>query len=298
MELITGGFGLLEGARWYPGHGLVFSDMTRGGLYALAADATEPRVLVAHRKGIGGLVAHRAGGWVVAGRNVAHKAADPDASTTVLLDTGPDEMFFNDLTADRHGRVFVGSVAVNPTAAASVRRPGRLYRLDLDGRVTVLADDVLVSNGLGTSPDGGVLYHVDSGRKLVWAVHRPDSPAPVRTVFVDTAEYAGVPDGLAVAADGSVWLALAGGGLVVGWDAAGARIAEIPVPQSLVTTVCFGGPGLRTLYVLTGHSDDHPDPAGGCVYRMAAPVAGRAAPMAAVALEQAPAGHAIEGGTS
>jgi D-xylonolactonase len=29
-------FGLLDGARWYPGRGLVFADMTKGGVYALS----------------------------------------------------------------------------------------------------------------------------------------------------------------------------------------------------------------------------------------------------------------------
>jgi gluconolactonase len=296
-----------------------------------APDATgptaEPVELIPHRKGIGGLVRHADGGFVLAGRNVAHKrppALSPSATrcaatpfsdhsaqhvalgspgerpaspTTVLLETADDEQFFNDLTADGRGRLYVGSVGTEPRPGSGAARPdGRLYRLDLDGTITVLADDVLVSNGLGTDPADERLYHVDSNRRLVWAfsltddepaAHPPGSdqiggdrrrgnrrPGEGREVFVDTAEYAGVPDGLAVAADGSVWVAMAGGGVVVGWDAKGARVAEIPVPQSLVTSVCFGGPDLRTLFVLSGHNHEHPDPAGGCVYRGSANVSG------------------------
>jgi gluconolactonase len=297
LQRIAGGFGLLEAARWYPQFGLLFSDMTQGGVFALRPGADEPTVVVPHRKGIGGLVAHADGGLVLAGRNVAHKLpCDPAAPTTVLLETSPDEQFFNDLTADGQGRLYVGSVGRDPAPGSGTARPdGRLYRIDLDGTVTVLADDVLVSNGLGTDPAGERLYHVDSNRRLIWVFPIGDdatagvpvgSPGPVdrRTVFVDTSEYAGVPDGLMVAADGSVWVAMAGGGVVVGWDAKGARLPEIPVPQSLVTSVTFGGPGLRTLFVFTGHNHEHPDPAGGCLYSMAVPVPGLAAPVARIVL--------------
>jgi gluconolactonase len=93
-----------------------------------------------------------------------------------------------------------------------------------------------------------------------------------------------VPDGLAVAADGSVWVAMAGGGLVVAWDASGRRSAEIAVPAELVTSVCFGDADLRTLYVLTGSNAEHPDPEGGSVFRTPAPCAGLPSPQARICL--------------
>ena len=283
LRRIAGGLGLLEAARWYPEFGLLFSDMTRGGVFSLPRNGAEPAVVVPHRKGIGGLVAHAGGGLVLAGRNVVHKRpGDPAAPSTVLLETADDEQFFNDLTADGQGRLYVGSVGRDPAPGSGASRPdGRLYRIDLDGTPSVLADDVLVSNGLGTDPAGGCLYHVDSHRRLVWRfLLGSNGHGPGREVFVDTSEYAGVPDGLTVAADGSVWVAMAGGGVVVAWDAAGARLAEIPVPQPLVTSVTFGGPGLCTLFVLTGHNHEHPDPAGGCLYQTQAPTVGLVAPLA------------------
>ena len=282
MRRLIDGFGLLEAARWYDGQGLLFSDMTGGGVYRYDGGVGGPEVVIAHRKGIGGLVAHRGGGLVVAGRNVAHK--DADGTTTVILETGPDETFFNDLTADASGRLVVGSVGTGPSPHESAREaqraPGRLYRVDVDGGVTVLADDVLVSNGLGVSPSGDVLYHVDSYRRTVWAFDDDDN----RRVFVELSEYDGIPDGLAVAADGSVFVAMAGGGVVLGWRADGTRIAELPVPQPLVTSVCFGGPVLRSLYVLTGVNEEYPGGRGGAVYVHGAHGPGLAAPVCAVAL--------------
>jgi D-xylonolactonase len=263
MRKLLDGYGLLEGARWYPRYGLLFSDMTEGGVYRYRMAAHPVEVVIAHRKAIGGLVAHADGGLVVAGRNVAHKA--DDGRTTVLMETDSDETFFNDLTADGQGRLFVGSVGAGPSPseelAGGERSPGRLYRLDLDGTRTTLSDDVLVSNGLGVSPEDDILYHVDSHRHIVWAFNI----AGDREVFVDVEEYGGVPDGLAVAADGSVWVAMAGAGLVIGWAADGRRIAEFAVPQPLVTSVCFGGPALTSLYIMTGTNEQYPSDEGGAV---------------------------------
>jgi gluconolactonase len=243
----------------------VFSDVTKGGVFALAAGDDEPRSVIPHRKGIGGLVRHEAGGFVVAGRNVAFKGDAGEAG--VLLETQPDERFFNDLTADGQGRIFVGSVALDPFASTEAKdraQLGRLYRIDLDGTVHELADDVVTSNGLGASPDDKVMYHADTGRSVIWAYANGPGTGE-RECFASTAEY-GEPDGLAVAEDGSVWVAIAGGSVVVAWDAAGRRLAELPVPQALVTTVCFGGDDLSTLYVLTGVMPEYPDPDGGCVW--------------------------------
>ena len=288
LECLARGYGLLEGARWYPGTGLVFSDVTRGGVYGLPGPGAAVETLLPHRKGIGGLVGHRDGGYIVAGRNVAHKTPAAPDQTTVLLHTSDAEQFFNDLTADGLGRVYVGSVAIDPLAPDRTRppRPGRLYRIGLDREVTVVADDVLISNGLGTSPDGEWLYHVDTGRCEVraHAIGAGATEVPSSRLFAHTEHYPGRPDGLAVADDGSVWVAMAGGGLVVGWDAGGRPIAEIAVPQPLVTTLCFGGDELRTLFVLTGVNDEFPDERGGGVWTAPSPVTGRPAPMAAVAL--------------
>jgi gluconolactonase len=297
LTRLVSGYGLLEGARWYPRHGLVFSDMTRGGVYRMpgtgaagdsadaggddaGADGVAVETVIPHRKAIGGLVAHADGGFVVSGRNVSRKTVScstGEGVTAVLLKAAPDEQFFNDITADGQGRLLAGSM---PKAAGAA---GRLYLVGLDGSASVLADDVLISNGLAADPGDTLLYHVDSGRKTVWRFPLGASdPGAGREEFASTAEYDALPDGLALAADGSVWVALAGAGLVVGWSAVRARIAEISVPHALVTSVCFGGPDLDSLYILTGTNEEYPNPEGGSVFRCPAPRHGLPAPHARV----------------
>ena len=49
-----------------------------------------------------------------------------------------------------------------------------------------LAEDVVTSNGLGTDPSGSILYHVDTGRRLVWSFAIGGADGAGRQQFVDT----------------------------------------------------------------------------------------------------------------
>ncbi len=94
----------------------------------------------------------------------------------------------------------------------------------------------------------------------------------------------GVPDGLAVAMDGSVWIALAGGGHgVVVYDAAGIEQRFFETPEPMCTSLCFGGPDLQQLFAVTG-SDGTDSDRSGCVYVMDCDVAGVPVPQSKVAL--------------
>ena len=51
---------------------------------------------------------------------------------------------------------------------------------------------MLIANGLGADPADQLLYHVDSGRRLLWRFELDGSPADIaasREEFVSTAEY-------------------------------------------------------------------------------------------------------------
>jgi sugar lactone lactonase YvrE len=93
--------------------------------------------------------------------------------------------------------------------------------------------------------------------------------------------YDALPDGMAMAADGSVWVAMAGVGVVVGGPR-GVKVGEIPVPHALATSVAFGGPGLDVLCIFTGENEEYPNPDGGTVFRTAALRVGFPAPRAQV----------------
>src|SRR5262249_12834592 len=157
------------------------------------------------------------------------------------------------------GRIYVGSLGFR-VLSGEAARPGQLHVVDLDGRARAVADGVMLTNGLGFSPNGSRLYHSDSLSDVVrvYDVREDGSVRPWRAL-AETG--GGVPDGLAVAQDGSVWVALARGGCVLVLSPDGKERERIPVPLPMVTSVCFGGDDWRDLYVVTG---SHGGPSESC----------------------------------
>src|SRR5210317_444520 len=82
-EPIVRGYGLIEGPVWDGARGLLFSDVLGGGVYCLSPDGSTS-TLFEHRKGIGGMALHEAGGLVVSGRNVSYKSFATGETITVL----------------------------------------------------------------------------------------------------------------------------------------------------------------------------------------------------------------------
>lgn len=279
MEELATGFGLIEGPVWDGARGLIFSDVMNGGVWALAADGRVENI-VPKRRGVGGMALHADGGLVLSGRDVIFQPFDGSPMASLLTNEVTEGAIgFNDLTTDREGRVWVGSMAFRVLAGEAVR-PGHLHVIDLDGSVRTVSDGIALTNGLGFSPDGHTLYHSDSRADIVRAYDVADDGG-----VSGWREFArvsgGVPDGLAVAVDGSVWVALAYGGKVLAFEPDGSLRLELTVPMPMVTSVCFGGEGLRELYIVTG-SKDGPRENCGTLYRMDAPVPGLPLPLARV----------------
>jgi D-xylonolactonase len=282
MQRIATGFGLIEGPVWDSGRGLYFSDVINGGVHLLDhAGAVSPVIL--KRRGIGGMALHAADGLVVGGRDIAFvRMADGNTRPLLSLDAIPGATGFNDLTADGAGRIYVGSLAFR-VFGGDEPKPGHLHVIDLDGTMRTLSDGVMLTNGLGFSPDGRRLYHSDSRASLVrvYDVNPDGSVGPWRKFATVDAE--GVPDGLKVAIDGSIWVADAHGGRVIVFNEDGTHRQDVPVPLPMVTSLCFGGDDLRDLYIVTG-SRGGPSENCGSIFRSRVDIAGLALPPARVAV--------------
>lgn len=280
MQEVATGFGLIEGPVWDPARGLYFSDVPNGGVHLLDR---EDRVSLAvpRRRGIGGIALHEAGGLVVGGRDVAYVDFSGAPPKPILTQEAiPGSVGFNDLTTDKAGRVYVGSLAFR-VFGGDEPRPGALHVIELDGTMRTLSGGVMLTNGLGFSPDGRRLYHSDSRSSLVRAYDVADdgSVGPWRTFA--SFEAGGVPDGLKVAADGSVWVADARGGRVAVFGPDGSHRMDLAVPLPMVTSLCFGGGDLKDLFVVTG-SEGGPRENCGTVFRVRTEVAGLPLPRARV----------------
>lgn len=262
IETLATGYGLIEGPVWDDRRGLLFADVVHGGVYGLSPDGAVTTVFP-HRRGIGGMAPHAAGGLVVGGRNIAFKPF-AGGDTQVLLQHDKDSglVGFNDLSTDAEGRIYVGSLAFRPVGHEEEPRPAHLHVIDLDGSARVLADGILLTNGIGVSPDGKWLYHADSRTQALWRYPKHgDGDVGRRERFVEIAAP-GIPDGVAVAEDGSVWIAIAYGKSVMRFAADGRHLETVEMPLPMVTSVCFGGADLRDLYVVSGSRGTDSDRAG------------------------------------
>jgi sugar lactone lactonase YvrE len=159
---------------------------------------------------------------------------------------GREGIRFNDAAVDPAGRVWVGSMHIDEAEPL-----GELYRLDAGGVLTTVVKGVTVSNGIGWSPDGSRMYYADSPvRRIDMFDYDPAAgEAVARRVFTDLSAFDGVPDGLTVDADGFVWVAMWGGGVLRRFAPDGTQDAVLQVPVSQPTSCAFGGPGMGDLYV-------------------------------------------------
>ncbi len=286
MDQLAQGYGLVEGPVWEDGKGLLFSDVMFGGVFRLGLDGAAETVFE-HRRGIGGMALHEAGGLIVSGRNLSFKPFSGGATVTVLEQDEPAGVIgFNDLTTDAAGRIYAGALGASPVFDDGREpRAGDLYLVDLDGSARVVARDVQLTNGLGFSPDGTTLYHSDSRRQTVFCYSvAADGTLGEKRAFVETDD--GSPDGLAVSEDGAVWVALAGGNGVSVYSDSGMRQSFIEIPQPMCTSVCFGGADRRDLYIVSGSEGSQSDRAG-AVFRIRADVAGLPVAAARTRLEGA-----------
>ncbi len=196
---------------------------------------------------------------------------------TTLIDSIPEEINtrFNDVIADPAGRVFCGTMPVGapPSAGGSGGgRPGRLYRLDPDLRLTRLLDGIGCSNGLGFTPDRRCLYYTDSIPREIYAFDYDPASGGLsgQRLFARAPAEGGLPDGLTVDAEGGVWSARWGGGSVVRYTPDGAEERRLAFPARRISSLTFGGPDYADLYVTTAGGQDKTTfgPGAGALFRV------------------------------
>jgi D-xylonolactonase len=191
----------------------------------------------------------------------------------------------NDAAADPVGRFLAGSSFYEP---AGDYKLGCLFRVDIDGRLTVLDDGIHLANGIGFSPDAKEVYLTDSAARIIYRYDYDVRTGDVRnrSVLVRVPLDEGVPDGLAVDAEGFLWSAQWYGGCVVRYDPEGKVERKVLTPAKQTSSVAFGGPDLDELFI-TSAAQHFPsplvppnyDPDSGCIggplYRLRVGIRGK-----------------------
>jgi sugar lactone lactonase YvrE len=241
-----------EGPLWHHDR-LYWVDITGHALYCTWPD--EPR----HQRWqfdrpVTAVLPRRAGGLVLAMSDGLYHF-DPARGSLALLhlieDGQPTRC--NDAKCDAAGRLWVGTM---PWGKGS-GNIGALYRYDTAGRLAQVFFGISCSNGLAWSADQCTLYYIDTGTRRVdrCALEPLSGTVLSRQPLLEVAPALGYPDGMAIDAEGHLWVGHWGGWAVVRYHGqTGAELARVALPVARVTSCAFGGPGFERLYITTART--------------------------------------------
>jgi sugar lactone lactonase YvrE len=247
LETLAGGGAFFESPRWHEGR-LWVSDFWAFRVIAVSPDgATE---MVAEVPGSpSGL------GWLPDGTLLVVSMRDrtllrvDDGATVVHADlsahSGPEA---NDMVVDAAGRAYVSTIDF--MAFADMPHTN-LVRVDPNGSVTTAADGLSFPNGLVVTPDGSMLIVAESWAHRLTAFDLlPDGSLANRRVWAELAAGC-APDGIALDAEGAVWVADAGGKRAIRVREGGEILEEVTAGNLDVIACALGGVDGHTLFLCT-----------------------------------------------
>jgi sugar lactone lactonase YvrE len=236
-----------EGPTWDPEtRSLMFVDVTPGRIHRFTPD-TGRLDIVEFGQPVGAAIPVDRERTVVAARDGIY-LADPSAGHPILIADIESENpgnRMNDAKVDPAGRLWAGTMAFDFAEGAAA-----LYRVSGGSWERVLSD-LTIANGLDWSPDGTLMYFIDSPtyRIDLFDFDATNGVPSDRRTFIEGEAADGMPDGMTVDADGGVWIAYFGAGEVRHFDPQGSHLDTVTVPASQVTSCCFGGDAMDTLYI-------------------------------------------------
>jgi sugar lactone lactonase YvrE len=250
---IRSGLSFAEGARWH-NQRLWFSDLYTHQVETI--DLSGQSEIVAH-------VPQRPSGLgfmpdgtllVVSMLDRRLLAVNPDGSTRLVADlrevaAGP----CNDMVVDRHGRAYVGNFGYDKNNGEPPKLT-RVIRVDPDGSIHQTGSAVSFPNGMVITPDERHLIVAETfaHRLSMFDIDRHGDLSAHRFF----AEIEGCnPDGIALDAEGAVWIADPAGKRVLRVFEGGRIDREITFEAGRGAYTCtLGGPEKRTLYIVTNTS--------------------------------------------
>ena len=169
-----------------------------------------------------------------------------------ILENSDQNLRFNDGKCDSSGNFWIGTMHKNLKPGY-----GNLFKLDKDLKATLQIKNTSISNGMSWSPDNTKFYYIDTAVYEVWEYDFDISAGEIsnrRTLFKIPKSYGGA-DGMTIDQEGMLWIAHWGGGCVRRWNPKTAKVEEkIVVDAPHVTSCCFGGKEMKTLYITTAQS--------------------------------------------
>jgi sugar lactone lactonase YvrE len=243
---LADGFCFGEGPRWFEGL-LWFSDMLGEAVHTVNLQGAMTTLHLADHAP-SGLGFRPDGSLLIA--STEHRQVlryDGETVTTVADLSGFVPANLGDMVVDERGRGYVGSQAFEG---------GVIVRVDPDGTVTVVAEELDFPNGMVITPDRTTLIVAESmGRRLTSFTIGTDGSLSDRRTFADGLD--GPPDGIALDAEGGVWTSMTLANRFERIVEGGTVTDRIDIGDRTAIACTLGGPERRTLFLLSS-TDAYP----------------------------------------
>lgn len=256
LEKLASGFQFTEGPLWNPDGFLLFSDIAGDTIYKFTSNK-KAEVFRRPSKKANGNTLDRQGRLLTAqhdDRRVTRLENDGKLVTLIERYEGKRLNSPNDLVVKSDDSIYFTDPPYGISSQQEELGFYGVYRLDKEGKLTLLVKDFVRPNGIAFSPDEKKLYVDDSeqGHIRVFDVQSDGTLANGR-VFAELKDPSkqGLPDGMKVDLQGNVYSTGPGGVWI--FSPSGDFLGAIAVPEA-TTNLAWGDSDYKTLYITAGNS--------------------------------------------
>jgi gluconolactonase len=256
LEKVATGFQFTEGALWHPEGFLLFSDIPANTIYQWQ-EGKEAKIFRRPSQNANGNAIDLQGRLISAqhgDRSLSRTEKDGKITTLVDRYEGKRLNSPNDLAIKSDGSIYFTDPPYGIDAKQEELGFYGVYRLSPDGKLTLLAKDMVRPNGIAFSPDQRKLYVSDSQENYIRVFDVGlDGTVNNSKVFAELKDDSkpGTPDGLKVDDKGNVYSPGAGGIWI--FSAESNLLGKVAVPE-VVTNLAWGDRDRQTLYITAGKS--------------------------------------------
>jgi len=153
----------------------------------------------------------------------------------------------NDGVVDHAGRLWFGTMDNGERA-----KTGAFYCFSKGKLTRTAVAGIAITNGPAVSPDGRLLYVVDTLKGTIDVADiRDDGTLGEPRPFLRIDPSEGHPDGPTIDSEGCVWISLYAGWEARRYSLGGELLERVRFPVANITKIAFGGDDLRTAYATT-----------------------------------------------
>ena len=198
---------------------------------------------------VGFILPAERGGFVAGLQSGLYHFDERSGEFALIVEVEPDRPGnrLNDGVVDPSGRIWFG------TMDNKEREKSGAFYCFADGQLKPTGiDGIAITNGPAVSPDGRILYFVDTLKGTIEAADiGEDGSLSNRRPFVRIDPTEGHPDGPTIDSEGCVWISLYAGWEARRYSPAGELVEQVRFPVANITKIAFGGDDLRHVFATT-----------------------------------------------